>query len=427
MKDKMRRPVKLRGGAMLLAVFAMTIITLITFLIIGLNYYSNNLNLRVANRHQCRINISNGFLLAEAEPNLFRDYEKTKFSLFGDGNDSIEVEKYPWGYFNIVRISSNSGKDSVSGIGLMVAETERQNSPVIQLSQAAKRVRVTGKTFISGQCIVPGGGFNTGSFANSSFSGQIPGEKMITETNMFPQPGRELDSLKTEIIFEKYLKHAKKINPQEWTEFCNRYSSFANNADVLYSDEDMHAGNINLKGKKVLICNGVLSIGNQCRLQDAIIIARGVVFEERFEGSVQVFAIDSIIAKKDCEFKFPSVFSIYTANEHRKNAKIETGENGIFEGLIIAWSESPCIQHHFNISLGKDSKTKGMIFSCDYCEPRGDFQGCLISRKLLYTSQSGSEENLLKDVNLSGFDENDIRVGIRLENVKEMRRIKWLQ
>lgn len=427
MNKKTMMAKKIQGGSMLLAVFAMTIITLITFLIIGLNYYNNNLNRRVANKHQCRINISNGFILAEAEPDLFPTYETTQYSLFGDGDDSIEVKRYPWGYFDVIKISSNAGKDSISGIGLMISETDKESTPVLQIAQAAKRIRVTGKTFIVGKCFIPGEGFNAGSFSNSSYSGQIPEQTQLKETTIFPQPSKNMDSLKTEIIFEKYLKKAKKINPQEWAGFCSHYGSFAHEAEVLYSEEDMQARNVEIKGKKVLICNGVLRIGNDCHLQDAILIARGVIFEEGFEGSVQVFATDSIIAKSNTKLKFPSVFSIYTTNDNRRNAKIETGENGSFEGLIIAWSETPCIQHHFRVSLGKNSKTKGTILCCDYCEPRGEFTGSLVSRKLLYTSGSGSEENLLKDVKLEAFGHDDLHICVKMENTKELRKIKWLR
>ena len=425
-KSRNSDPLFLQGASMMYAIFVMTIITIMCSLIIGLHLYRSSTNKQYYIKMVQRRNIESALIYTMASPESFPYDETVQLSLFNDKYDSIEVRKEQWGLFDLISLKSKSKSSVLVRNALCGNYCQKDDAPVLFLSQGKSVLEVSGETIIQGNVYVPQGYISTEIHLGKSFNGKLP------EGDKIHQAGktRSMNKIWEPLRFDKFEK--------KWllTSIDNPHSSIPDSASVPFEQNaciyklsgDQTLKNVSLKGHLVIIVDGTITIKKDATLEDIIVLANSAIIEQGFKGSLQIWAKEKIIIGEDCELKYPSAAIIYCENEESTSSLIEIGKNAVMNGYAVSLSESPCVRNHFLIDLKPKSRINGGVFSCDAVQIMGCVSGYLACKQFLLLADNKPKVNAIVDAQITNDESQSRPIGIDLaRDHRDTYKIKWLK
>ncbi|MFH6996253.1 hypothetical protein ACHRWY_27650, partial [Flavobacterium sp. FlaQc-48] len=84
-------------------------------------------------------------------------------------------------------------------------------------------------------------------------------------------------------------------------------------------------GNLIFKGNFILRSEDSIRVKKNTVLEDVILIAPKITFEEGFKGTVQAFASKGIELEEKVTLKYPSVICVYNESPDESKIKIKKG------------------------------------------------------------------------------------------------------
>jgi hypothetical protein len=203
----------------------------------------------------------------------------------------------PWGLYENVSVSSADGKFHSTRI--LGKKQDCKQEAALWVCSRDMALSLAGNTRIEGPVFAPVNGVNYIQLGNTPFSG-----KTIANYDIHLS-GRELppaDSIYLKELNALYKNEKSMAQPvplnkkQTYYSFIKETSYFA----LPQKTEDLV-----LQGNAILYGDEV-TISSRSIINDVILVARKVIVEDGFTGSMQIMASDTVILKKNVHLLYPS-------------------------------------------------------------------------------------------------------------------------
>lgn len=379
--------IKLKGGALYVAIIISILISIVLSLFIVLAQYNIRSLQDQAYTRQLHFTLNSGFELAKSDFSSVNQWQKMP-----NCNDSVRVNKQLWGAFYMLDIQAKNKHHQLRQTGLYGAR--QSTDTALLLTEQNRPIGLAGKIIFKGSCYLPVAGIKSAYIEGTSFSDL---------NSLRPFIRKAPDALPA--INEHYLK-ALEITQAELNQAqdslltvmpASLTHSFKQKTAIL-QQSSIHIDNQQLSGNIKCIANDIIIVDASSQLDHILLIARKVVFKKGFTGRVHVIARDSVVTEDDCHFNYPSSFTVY-------NGKTQPGTNpfvcGIFfgEGCSFAGSllacENPKNQARMMIRVNRKFQLIGSMYSSNYADVQGSIFGNAFCRTLLLQTPSAVYENHL--------------------------------
>lgn len=382
--------IKLKGGALYIAVIISILISVILGLFIVLAYHNTqSLNVR-SSVSQLELSLESGFEMAGSD--YFLKENQGRWQKMPFNNDSVLIKNLQWGCFNLVSVTAKNKHHRLSKTGLFGSTAFADTA--LMVAELGRPIGLAGKIKFKGNCYLPKAGIKTAYIEGTSFS-----DLNSLRPYVKPSPGT------IPAIDENYLKSVENVQ-SELNPGTDSLISFI--PDVLNHSFNgktavVQSGSLNLNSQVLsnnikIISSGIITVDNTCLLSNVLLIARKVVFKKGFKGSVHVIAKDSIVTEDECEFNYPSSFCVHPSTagnslEPQVNG-IFFGEHCQFKGGILAANGNGSFAKMM-IKTNKSFELIGSIYSSGYAEAQGAIYGSFFCNSLLLQTPSAVYENHL--------------------------------
>ncbi|TRW27543.1 polymer-forming cytoskeletal protein [Flavobacterium zepuense] len=206
------------------------------------------------------------------------------------------------------------------------------------------------------------------------------------------------------------LANVEKINDSLYfNSFFNETKNINISGSVL--------SNVNIKGNIVLYSADSVYIKNTVHLEDVIIRAPIIVFEDGFKGTVQALATKRLQIGKNSEFLYPSGVTIF--NDTLDESTIIIGENTKILGNIILFGFPDRALDNNSIDIDKGGYIVGDIYCKGKLMLKSDVFGSVYTNKLSHKTAVSNYENCLADVEINSKKRPSYFIGVQVFNEKE--------
>ncbi len=324
----------------------------------------------------------------------------------------IYLNAYPWGLYEVVEIFSHRKKFSV--VKLIGKYRECNYCAALWLCDRNRSVSISGKTKISGSVYMPVNGVNYTQIRSEYYKGEpvpasdiaLSGPELPSSSHSFSAGG---DSLRRDV-------RAGCPDIRE----ASAYYSFHNPAKYFEVGESME--NVRIGGK-VVIYGERVEIGKNCNLEDVILCASHVVIGEGFNGSLQIFAKDTVLLKRRVRLNYPS--GIYLAGDI-SSPYIYVGNDCEINGYVVLRHGNKDEESMPSANYVQDSLSvlRGLLYVDGIADVRGKISGAAYIWDCFYFSPEGYYAGTLYD---AGFIRNNrIAYPIFMEGDYKRKEIKSL-
>ena len=292
----------------------------------------------------------------------------------------ITLERERWGLYELVSVT---GRDAAFNQKRLTGLREPSKAGVcFYHPDNYMLLTLSGNTNIHTVSYLPVNGFVYGQMSSEFFRGEeVEPERMKPAETLLPQPATEaLDVIN--LMFSTEPTHIFSRD--------NISVPFYRNEPVII----LASGNIRnseLSGK-IVVAGDNMNIDFTCRFSDIIIVCSTLTIEEGFEGSIQVFARDSVIIGQNVRLLYPS--GIYS------NRLVRLSDNSEVNGYIIVNppEEAQITTPHY-ISTRK-SLVRGFIYVNGNAHLQGITSGSVFVKEAVHYAPFGYYRGMLHDFTL---------------------------
>lgn len=310
-------------------------------------------------------------------------------------SDSINLTVKKWGVFDVLCQQSVTGRDTLKRNILFGV---KDSLPALQLSSVSKGIGMVGNSSITGDIKMQSSRIYPAFIGTNYFTGPYLHKGKILEPETSLTQG-----IFSEKVYQNWSDNIDSIVKIADTLFIDEilnqtekkgyyYHSFTEETKWLPFEELSKINRGISLGGNIIIGSGTgVVIDSRLNLEDCLVVAPKVLISGTQEGSFQVFASDSIVLESGVHLKYPSglVLMPKLFGIAQSSGKIIINENVSFEGYIR------CEGVASEVSFLDNCKMKGIVDVEGLVSPRGEFEGCISARSLIYRTPSGVYENIL--------------------------------
>ncbi|MCJ8212032.1 hypothetical protein MUY27_20110 [Mucilaginibacter sp. RS28] len=382
------------GALYLVIVVTLVVAVLCSSLIVAAYLYKSQY------QQKFRYDVLSNNLLSAENLVLSVDSIDKKLSLFNSVNDSVIVQRYHWGLFDIGIARSFINQDTLTKVFSIAHSIDSAKWCAIYLIDEDRPVSVSGQTTIKGDAYLPKAGIKEAYVDNSAYLGDkrlVIGRKLTSE--------KQLPTLNSAILaqIKSYFKQVAANKPT--ISIPDSASNlFLQNLKTYCFHKKAYQINSAIKGHVLIQSDTTIRISREADIRDAIICAPTVIVEDGFTGNYQIFATDSVHIGKNCKLTYPSV--IGALQEQRKDvkspARIIIGENTRIDGTLFTFqdgkSQSPPV-----IELKKNTVIQGQVYASGILNYQKDvtINGSVYVSRLLYETTYTRYENYLINIHIN--------------------------
>ncbi len=301
--------------------------------------------------------------------------------LIHPSNDTSNISKKSWGFFSILQtITFNKHAKKIRHA--LCFESSKDRHPSIYLPGNYGGLKIAGETFLEGKSIIPNASLELTYLPNTNrtLKELIKGETEKADLYL-PALKKEFQNLDVKSIYAN-------LKP---IPFFNKDTAVAFNDKTLYIRSlDGLILNKKYSGNIVFQSFDSIYITSKSHIENCILIAPKVVFEEGFTGSVQVFATNKIILQKNVHLTYPSfLFLNENANSLSDKNRIEVNEEAQIIGGILMTTQSFDQRNMMQLKTAEKSVVGGLIYCTGEAEIRGTVIGSIYTNRF-YLDYGGS-------------------------------------
>ena len=171
-------------------------------------------------------------------------------------------------------------------------------------------------------------------------------------------------------------------------------------------------GNIIIKGNFVLYFPDSVYIKKSAVLEDVIIHAPKVTFEDGFSGTVQVFATKGVRLGKDVSLLYPSALCLY--NETLNESAIIADKNCRIYGGVVMFGFPPRARDNNAIEI----KEGGLVVGDIYCQGKlslnSNVYGSVYTNRFLLKTRASSYDNCIANIEINVSKRPDYFISLPL-------------
>jgi hypothetical protein len=320
-------------------------------------------------------------------------------SLSDNHADSIILQKYPWGVFDIGVVKTFSHRDTLWRIFSVANTIDSAKWQAVYLIDEDRPLSLSGKTNLRGDAGLPKAGVKTAYLDNQSYTGGEPlvkGHIRNSEKQLPPLAGPRLDLIRR--LFRRSPETSREPAPQPGVSRSFRLSTRVIRLNGLTTLQ-----NTRLSGNLIMYSDTTLIIDSTASLQDVIVVAKAIQVKSGFHGHCQLYATDSLSVGSDCHFTYPSCLALFrdTAAVTGLPGRINLGERSSVEGLVFTYEKQPGKLPPV-ISLARNAVISGQIYSQGILSLKDgvSIRGGVMTTRFLYQNGFTAYENYLINANI---------------------------
>lgn len=407
---------RLKGGAMVYAIFVAVVIALLSFMMINLSFLNHSFFMQ--NEASVRLiqNSTSGihYLLASDEKELNKIIEINPYT-----SDTIQVEKQSWGIYELLKSKAYKGNKKHQKIAFSATQLDTTKQIGLYLSKENYTLKVSGETKLYGQLYIPNSKIERAYIEGKNYMGnKLSYGPVFNSKNSIPTIDlpdvsiEDKDSVVEWSLFDEYAFQHSFKNP---------------NPLVFYSDSLIKIDSIQLKGFIKIVSEEGIKVSNHSQLNDVILIAPYVHIYDDVKGNCQVFARDSIRIDKETHLEYPSAIVLQSKSAVKSYKGIEIKGNSSLIGDVICHAASD-LKSLVCLHVSKGSSVQGQLYSTHYASIRGEVYGSVTCRNIILDTRTSSYNNHLLDAVIDPRKLSKSYCGIAIHsNVNPKNSIvKWL-
>lgn len=390
-----------KAHSLLYAIYVCLIVSIICGALLYFSNLYNQLNLYYNLQEELYIQNQSVLNFALGNKTAIVEIEK-------DANSGIEgsYQTKSYGLLSLVLAQSYISNDTVSSVHFVGERNVDKNA--IYLTNLSKSLFYSGKVKLIGNNQLPSTFIET-SYINNSLN-QLTAEGKITISEpQLPEINPEFKKVFYGIKSDK-IKLSEVDKPKD----SLFYNSFFNTTKKITVKSNL--GNIIFKGNFILRSEDSIRVKKNTVLEDVILIAPKITFEEGFKGTVQVFASKGIELEEKVTLKYPSVICVY--NESSDESKIKIKKGCHITGAIVLFGNSNDLIDKNTIEIDEE----GLVFGDLYCTGKlmlkSNVYGSVYTNRFFLRNGSSSYENMISDIEINTSKRPDHFISIPLFNTK---------
>jgi len=383
----------LKGGALYYVIFVVFVITSV----ISMLLMHRGLKIRQVREEICYFekldDLNSGLSVYFAQPELYQETAESDICLFDDSTRVVNIRREAHGLIDLLTATVVYHGKPVKKMLLTGMDPFRGDSVVLYVPDRRQALYASGSTAVNGNAYLPAKGMQRASIEGRPLQRGMPVVGRIYNSgSTLPhlaswilqkiQMVQDMDSLDLVSKGIGQLTTASIENP--YTDEPLWYSS----------DEDYQISGISAKGRIGFLSRGTIYIRSDARLEGTVVSADKIVVEDGFVGIVQLFARDSLVIGKHCEFRFPSVACL--ANDNVNPIFMEVGESTTFHGTIVSYQPNLSTQAPF-LRIKRGVMISGEVYHPGKVELLGGIHGSLYCEDFYLKTDRAYYENHLLD------------------------------
>lgn len=412
---------KVRGGALPLVITVLTIISLfISALYILIDHENRLINnwIQKDKNHRLLVSAVNILLMDQESPSEMMRY----------------INKY-WGIYEFGQVQVYVHNDTLTKHFLIGSKLDSTDKFALYLQNSNRPLSFSGSGRIVGNAFLPEAGLRKSILEKNTYQYDeilVSGKKHPSKSEL-----PKLDSL----IVHSLLSHFDKFQfPAEslkiWNSIENNlnFVSFKDSPVCFYSENKIVLDNSYLKGAIILISEHSIKIHANSLLEDIILIAPVIHFEQKFQGSIQAFATDSIGVDNGVKLLFPSSLGIIQNDLPYDLTKsnipsITLDSASMVQGVVFTIDNTSHTQSFESlIKIKNGAKVHGQVFASGGLELRGEVWGITYSKNFFLQTAASQYENFVLDGVMNVHKLSPHYLGSSLIQRKKIKGIaKWLE
>ncbi|RTY91787.1 hypothetical protein [Flavobacterium sp. GT3R68] len=193
------------------------------------------------------------------------------------------------------------------------------------------------------------------------------------------------------------------------------YNSFLNETKEINVNPIL--SNVIFKGNFVLRSKDSLHIRKNAVLEDVILIAPKITFEDGFKGTVQAFATQGIELGEKVTLNYPSVICVY--NETRDISKIKIKKESKITGAVVLFGNPLETIDKNSIEI----EESGLVFGTVYCTGKlllkSNVYGSVYTNRFFHKTTSSSYDNTISNIEINALKRPAYFIAIPLFDTKK--------
>ena len=379
----------LKARALFYALVVSLLIALVSGSLISLAHLQRQQQADQFGRERQIRNLNSGIALAMG--GLHNQKTTQKIDLYEKESDWLELRRSNWGFFDVAwaRIPSSSSTYKACILG------NRENPslrPALYLCDQVAPLTLAGRTLIKGEAKLPSNGVKAGYINGENFiGGRLIEGKQSKSGPYLP----EFDEKRVE-----QLNHYYQLSIKENKELPAKIEHSFTDSTLIMTAPAFYLNQLDWRGNMIIIARDSIIVSANCILEDLLLFAPKIVFEDRFEGRVQAFASRQLDVGSACQFSYPTVLAILKTDKDLNRPKLQIKQDSQVEGLIFAYQKTNSRQP-IQVKVEENTLIKGQLFINGQLELKGTVHGNVSCKTFLLETSSSLYSNYLYNTNIN--------------------------
>jgi hypothetical protein len=420
----------LRGSSLFYALAIAVIMALVsTSLLLAAEYGRMRLQ-RDEIREEVIRNSKSGLELLMGDPSVV-DYDiPTEIDLFGNGSDSVLLEKKLWGAFEIDISRAYNKSFSHERIAAVGWKPDANDHTALILADLDRPLSITGNTKLNGDCYLPKAGIQRAYIEGQSYSGDrlVYGETKKADRFLPRYNDTLVKRLKNLFEFQPG-ENDSVIYLQQFQQSDSISNSFLNKILYVFNEGMIIINTQKISGQVCIISRKSIRIEKNASIHNVLLIAPKIEIADEVEGDFQAFARDSLVTGEKVELHYPTVLGIIGTDKSPDFSSLIVKEKSKIFGQLFACTTANDFRKHVIISTGKESVVYGEIYSSDLVDHKGTVIGNVTCTKFELKTPSAEYENHLMNSVIDRLKRSPDFVSSALTRKKTDNKtvVQWLQ
>ncbi|RKR09079.1 hypothetical protein C8C83_0679 [Flavobacterium sp. 90] len=373
-----------KAHSLLYAIYICLIVSIICGALLYFSNLYNQLNSYYNLQEELYIQNHSVLNFALGNKTVITDIEKDK-------NSEIEgcYKTKLYGLFSVVLAQSYILKDTVSSMHFVGKQDIDKNA--LYLTNLSKSLYYSGKVKLIGHNHLPNTFIET-SYINNSLNQLIANGPTAISEPQLPEINPEFKK-----VFQGLKSEKIDISELEKTKDSLYFNSFFNTTKEIQIKSIL--SNSIFKGNFILKSADSIRVKKNVVLEDVILIAPKITFEEGFRGTVQAFATNGIELEEKVILNYPSVLCVY--NESADESKIKIKKECQITGAVVLFGNTIDLIDKNTIEIDE----KGLLLGDLYCSGKlmlkSNVYGSVYVNRFFMKTASSTYENMISDIEIN--------------------------
>ena len=314
-----------------------------------------------------------------------------------------------YGLLKVVLASTSSRNDTVTSAHFIGHYSNDKTA--IYLANQSKALTYSGTVKLIGNNQLPT------TFIETAYINSKP--------NLLTQEGKNTvsENLLTEIsqdfkkIFEGIKSQKTALSDVDKPMDSLYYNSFLKETKEIYVNAVL--ANVIFKGNFILRSKDSIRVKKNTVLEDVILIAPKITFEEGFKGAVQVFATKGIELEQNVTLDYPSVVCVY--NQSRDESKIKIKQSSYISGAVVLFGNALETIYKNSIEIDESGLILGDVYCSGKLFLKSKVHGSVYTNRFFYKTQTSTYDNTIVDIEIDATKRPKYFIAIPLFDTKKTK------